>query len=598
MSLASLPIRYPSRVYLSLAPVLALGALAPTPSFTPLVLLIALLRLHFNTIIPRRAWASAISQIILVSLATGLVNAAPSLHALSTPTTSLFVLAFLSLLATTVAAATITTGYLVERAVDTPWTHATIFPATWATAWALIERGSPVGQLATWSPVINLGGYSWLRQVGGQVAINWVVAAWAVIISDVVGQWIVGSAEETKTVPTEQDLLSDELPVQQPITSAPLVVSTKTRQTLIMAALLFGLAAPSYIFTELPYPVNAPDVTPFGVACAMPYRQENGHPRGPPSLHDYVSESRTLQSQAKIILWPESAVHFTQEGEREGALEKIRPYINNGTYYGIGFEEVVHADSPDGVWKRGMRRNGLILLGWEGVVYEYYKRNLVPIAESFSMTPSNEKPSIFTMQLHAPSGWTRPSWNPAGNHTRPIDITASICLDFTTASSFADLLSRPALILAPARTWHSSIGLAMWEQAKARAEETGSMVLWCDGGEGGVSGIAGRGLHAFRQVGPGSWAQTVSVPWPFDQRRTIFSAAGTTVSLTVVWVVVAGMGCMAGKVVLVGQVGGRGHRAGRFVAGLAGGVVQFVRTIGHRERRGEEQSLLGHDSNA
>ncbi|KAI0332031.1 hypothetical protein GY45DRAFT_1321587 [Cubamyces sp. BRFM 1775] len=377
MSLASLPIRYPSRVYLSLAPVLALGALAPTPSFTPLVLLIALLRLHFNTIIPRRAWTSALFQIVLVSLATGLVNAAPSLHALSTPTTSLFVLAFLSLLATTVAAGTITAGYLVERAVNTPWTHDTIFPATWATAWALVERGSPVGQLATWSPVINLGGYSWLRQVGGQVAINWVVAAWAVIISDVVGQWIMGPAE-TKTVLAEEDLLSDDLPAQHRIPSTSLAISAKTRRTVIMAALLFGLAAPSYIFTELPPPVNAPGVTSFGVACAMPYRQKDGQPKGPPSLDHYVSESRTLQSQAKIILWPESAVHFTQEGEREGALERIRPYINNGTYYGIGFEEVVHADSPDGVWKRGMRRNGLVLLGWEGVVYEYYKRNLVP----------------------------------------------------------------------------------------------------------------------------------------------------------------------------------------------------------------------------
>ncbi|KAJ8474507.1 hypothetical protein ONZ51_g7159 [Trametes cubensis] len=377
MSLASLPIRYPSRVYLSIAPVLALGALAPTPSFTPLVLLVAILRLHFDTIIPRRAWASAVFQIILVSLATGLVNAAPSLHALSTPTTSLFVLAFLSLLATTVAAGTITAGNLIERAVNTPWTHATIFPATWATAWALVERGSPVGQLATWSPVINLGGYSWLRQVGGQVAINWIVAAWAVIISDVVGQWMMGSAEETKSVSTE-DLLSDDLPVQRTISPAPSAISTRTRRTLLMTAFLFGLAAPSYVFTELPPPVNAPDVTPFGVACAMPYRQKNGQPRGPPSLDDYVSESHTLQSQAKIILWPESAVHFTQEGEREGALEKIRPYINNGTYYGIGFEEVVHADSPDGVWKRGMRRNGLVLLGWEGVVYEYYKRNLVP----------------------------------------------------------------------------------------------------------------------------------------------------------------------------------------------------------------------------
>ena len=52
--------------------------------------------------------------------------------------------------------------------------------------------------------------------------------------------------------------------------------------------------------------------------------------------------------------------------------------MNRGVYYGIGFDEVVQEDSEDGVWKVGMRRNGLVLLSSEGVVFEYYKRHLVP----------------------------------------------------------------------------------------------------------------------------------------------------------------------------------------------------------------------------
>ncbi|KAI0673379.1 hypothetical protein C8Q78DRAFT_968082 [Trametes maxima] len=595
MSLSSVPIRYPSRVYLTLAPALALGALTPAPSFAPLVLLLAVLKLHATASIPRRAWRSGVTQIVLISLATGLVHAAPSWHALSTPFTSLAVLSGLSAIMAAIAALAIVGGYWAERNVQTHWTRTTVFPAAWATTWAVAERCSPIGQLATWSPVANVGGYSWLRQVGGQVAINWVVAAWAVVIANITGAWIMSSGRDEDAAQEEpivslidEDALDGRSP---PTPHRSPAVSPEARRTLITAGLLLALAIPSYVITELPPPVSAPDITPFGVACAMPYPQRNGHLTGPPLLRDYVAESKTLQSQAKIILWPESAVRFHSPGEREDALEKIRPQIANGTYYGIGFEELLHTDSPDGVWKAGMRRNGLVLLGWEGVVYEYYKRNLVPIAESFSMTPSNEKPSIFTMELSHPRSWTAPSWAPGPNYTRPIDITASICLDFTTASSFAGLPSRPALILAPARTWHTAIGLAMWEQAKARAEEVGSMVLWCDGGAGGVSGIAGRGVHAFRQVGPGSWAQTVSTQWPYDQCRTVFSAAGTTAVLAIVWGI-AGMGSVGAA---FRRVEAREGGAGKGVFALAGGfgnAAAFVRSLVHRERRDEERPLL------
>lgn len=98
-----------------------------------------------------------------------------------------------------------------------------------------------------------------------------------------------------------------------------------------------------------------------------------------------------------------------------------------------------------------------------------------------------------------------------------------------------ELKSRPALILAPARTWHVGVGNAMWEQAKARADELGSYLLWCDGGEGGVSGVAGPGMHEAVQVGPGSWTRKIGVPWPFDRRRTFFVTGGVFAPFMVIW---------------------------------------------------------------
>ncbi|KAM5530733.1 hypothetical protein V8D89_015593 [Ganoderma adspersum] len=607
-SLVGLPIRAPSRVYPTLGFILALGALSPSPSLPPLILLLAVLRLHVFTALPRSNWTSGLLQGGAISLAITVVHVRSSLHALSsTPSISFIVLIFLSATTTAIAGSALAVGYFVERAKLTAAT-VTVFPAVWATTWALVEYLSPIGQLATWSPVVQLGGYAWLQSIGGQVAINWVVAAWSVVIADAAGAWMVGSSEESEkdTTPAPDSRLIDDDAHPDPSSvliangartaaqTSSTTTTTVDKTRLILLLVLLALAVPSYFISDLPSHVAALDVTPFGVACALPYPMRNGKYLGPPKLNDYISESRKLQGQANVVLWPESAVNFKSRNEREEAFAKIRETINRGVYYGVGFDEDVDEDSPDGVWKVGMKRNGLVLVGFEGVVYEYYKRHLVPIAESFSMTPSNETPSIFTMQLTHPSNYTAPTWAPAPNHTRPVDLTASICLDFATASAFAGLPSRPALVLAPARTWHTSVGLAMWDQARARAEELGSVVLWCDGGEGGVSGVAGRGMHAFRQVGPRSWAQTVSIPWPYDPTRTVFAAAGTWAAVGAVWAI-AGMGFVARRA--VNNFGDREGGAGRAWVVRAMTMIQAVRealaSFGRRERRGEDQPLLG-----
>lgn len=72
-------------------------------------------------------------------------------------------------------------------------------------------------------------------------------------------------------------------------------------------------------------------------------------------------------------------------------------------------------------------------------------------------------------------------------------VTTSICLDFSDPSLFKSLEVRPGLILAPGRTWDVTVGYTMWKQASQRAHEIESSLLWCDGGEGGVSGVVGRG---------------------------------------------------------------------------------------------------------
>lgn len=167
------------------------------------------------------------------------------------------------------------------------------------------------------------------------------------------------------------------------------------------------------------------------------------------------------------------------------------------------------------------------------------------VAESFATAPSDNPPPFYTLNLSGPKGIPPTKWSPLPTHTRPISLTSSICFDFASPSPFSALESRPALILAPGRTWHEGVGLRMWEQAKSRAEEIGSMVLWCDGGEGGVSGVAGGGISEIMQAGERSWTRTIGIQWPFDDGRTAYARGGDKYSIVVFWLLLGG-GWVAG----------------------------------------------------
>lgn len=144
------------------------------------------------------------------------------------------------------------------------------------------------------------------------------------------------------------------------------------------------------------------------------------------------------------------------------------------------------------------------------------------------MIASPDAPAIFDFNTDKP-------------YYQSLPFTASICLDFASLSPFSELRERPALILAPANTWERAIGVSMWDQARSRAAELGSTVLWCDGGEGGVSGVAGPGMSEVVQVGQGSWVRKIGIERPFGRReRTLYAKGGDLFSLFLAWAIFGG----------------------------------------------------------
>ncbi|KZT30740.1 hypothetical protein NEOLEDRAFT_1237946 [Neolentinus lepideus HHB14362 ss-1] len=517
-------ISHPSISFVGVSFVLCLLAVAPRPSFFPLVLLLSSLQLYGRIIAHRNnAFVNFRNLWLALTSAVTLSHIGPALTALSTPSTSII---FLTLCAATASLIVLTAIFIDIKAcakMKSQWSQITLFPALWASVWVVIARISPVGRLATWSPVRGLPPDIWITRWFGVPAIDWLTAACSVVITEVVGDWFIGSAPARLNGDDADSIIIPDLPgVPAPKAKSP---TPRSYYVLALFGLLLTVTIPHYVSSTLPLPPYSKGTTPLTVACVLPPFQRLKN--GPPLLDDFIQESRRL-NQAKVLLWPEGAVRFDSFDAKAAAIERVRKDVAFTNHFvGMSFEEVLPSNGS-----KTERRNGFVLVDKHGPVMEYYKRHLVPVAESFSLSPSTDPPTIFTLPLTMPKGFTRSEW---GNETRPIPVTASICLDFTDPYAFDSLPSKPALILAPARTWDISVGLSMFEQAKARAAEIDSMVLWCDGGEGGVSGIVGRGVNEMMKAGPGSWTRTIGIQYPFDDRKTIFMDGGESVGLMIMW---------------------------------------------------------------
>lgn len=481
---ASTMFRTPSvYTYSALSFVLSWIALGPVSSLESISVLLSLLLLYFPVLL--RENKARRSALLVLALSTGrcLAWSRPSLTALSEPVTSTILSLTLSMVTTLLALLPIWAYTWARTRLPQGPIQIVVFPALWATNWWFISHISPIGYLAFWSPNA-LPSHRWLLQLLGPSSLDWITAAWAVVLSRLLELWLMAPENE------------DDDDSRQ-----------KTDHTVLSAFLLLLLAVPSFFTLDLPNAISLSTATPLKVGCISPARYNRRHTL---TIEDYIEETKQYASLAQILLWPEGAVAFHDEAERNASFAKIQLAMNSTVgYVGISFIETVREAAKQ------VKRNGIAVLTRHDVKLVYYKQNLVPIAESFSLQRSRDPPTVFTIELKAPKGTNKTEWP----SPRRIPLTVSICLDFAMPSPFSALTLKPALILGPARTWERSVGYMMWRQVVQRAYEIDSTILWCDGEEG-VSGIAGRG---YDQVGEGSWFKEIGVPHPLDERPTVYA---------------------------------------------------------------------------
>lgn len=332
-------------------------SLSLTPSFLSLIsLLTSLLIFTRDVNLQSHKIPKTFLLWITLTASISVSHLAPSIHALSTPSTSIASLLLLSGISSMIALVPIYMRHWIR--VSVPDMQVLVFPTLWATVWLIVTWASPLGRLVTWSPLSGIESYRWIRILFGFTGLDWIAAAWASVAAE--------SLENILYAPVvEVSLFHDA------VTEPPKPTPKVSRHLTLLTGLLLVLTVPSFFLNSLPFPPSfSAEMTPLPVGCVLPADSEKSQ------LERFLTETRSYASRAKILLWPESAVVFETEADKNQALEEVQN-VTSGLkiWVGVSFEERVLST---GSTREGQRRNGMALVGPNGVEMTYYKRRLVP----------------------------------------------------------------------------------------------------------------------------------------------------------------------------------------------------------------------------
>lgn len=377
--------------------ILAYIALSPSPDAGGLVALLILLH-TYQRFSPRKAvqyiapWAAS-------TIGATVSRASAANNALRGPS----VFSMVPLIGVSAAASLVSVGvfYLDALAIGKKrrysWSRFVAFAAIWASVWEIISVLTSVGRLFTWSPVTGLGPYTWVSSYLGPWGIDFIVATWSVILAEVVA---IPLSQRAFLVEDPEDPTPAERMI--PYTDNPDEPTPRDHSTLyhksVITVFLLALALPGS-WAPTPLPTYTTTTTPFSLGCVLPQTHLPHKTPHSPTIEDYIAETKKMTS-TKLVLWPEGALKFDTEAERNETFKKIADKVlkqHQGLHVGFGFEE----NTPESWNKRASRRNGFALLSGNDTVLQYYKRNLVPSTSIFhSMVICPKLTSVLQLLSH------------------------------------------------------------------------------------------------------------------------------------------------------------------------------------------------------
>jgi hypothetical protein len=354
--------------------ILAAVGLGPSPNFPGLVGLLVMIQLYPRT--SSRKFLRLVQPWAASTIGTFISDTGPALNALQSSAISVVVLICASAIMPAISTSVVWfDANYIGKNHRFSWFRLAAFPAFWASSWGVLSLASPVGRLLMWSPVTGLGPYAWVSSYLGTWGIDFIVAGWSVLLTEVIA------------VPLFQRALANEDPEDPrdaanfaPFTDNPDEPRSNdhstSRHLYAFALLLLTLSLPSLWTDVIPNPTYTPATTPFTLGCAIPQTHLPNMKPHSPTLQDYIDETKKM-TNAKVVLWPESALRFDKEEERNATFQKIAKDVligHKGLHVGLGFEEYANKSHKG----RASKRNGFALLVEDKVVLQYYKRLLVP----------------------------------------------------------------------------------------------------------------------------------------------------------------------------------------------------------------------------
>nr|CAG8535112.1 7763_t:CDS:2 [Entrophospora candida] len=379
-----------------------------------------------------------------------------------------------------------------------------IYPIIWTLSWSLLRRYSPVGSWGDWSYTLDSSGYSGnpimqLASIGGLSAINLLLSTWSVIASNhIIYKYKIKDRKKrliyqqsrdnentpllissSRNTPSILAISSGNNRITRPIDPAltNLEQNLKFNYNAALGLFVFLFGVIFFYNFRLSHFENTEPVELIRVGCMLP---------GAGITHDEILRATAdlgTSKAVKIILWSESALPLHSQEEYSELLENI--------------------------------------------LFEYQKTHPVWLAESWSTEGGEGKLPIVNVEYEDKNKKHH------RNYTTDLRISGAICLDM----DFPELLNQASsanLVLSPAQTFSTYVGLQHLRMSSIRAIENGYWILRCD--QGGASGLIDPlGRIRNYEISIRKNIQLITWDVPFDSIKKVDTYYGA-LGETLVWV--------------------------------------------------------------
>ncbi|CAG8483740.1 5523_t:CDS:1 [Ambispora leptoticha] len=418
-------------------------------------------------------------------------------------------LAVIALIGSAIAFLTILPAY-IEKIINEKYKKSNffLFAGLWMATWLSYRRHSPFGSWGDWAYTIQGTGDALTQSASilGLSGIDFLLAWWAHVGAEFLNEFTNAGAGQDDLISFGDD---DE---GTPLLSRDQkeIAAQRSRKKKILSLFAF-LAIYTYGASRLnEIESNTEPLKTFKVACVLSSPNIDETPSSA-----MIKHTAKLVTQAKLVLWSESAVPLSSIHEMELLLTEIKN-LTKKHHSNVGVTYTIPTTD-------NKRLNVLSLIDREGnIIFNYTKTYPVPIAEGYS---TKSGPGILPLEEIDVR-------EPKAHVPLLLNVSAAICFDM----DFPSLLAQAAnanLVLSPAQTWSSRIGLEHLRMASVRAIEQGFWLLRCDAG--GVSGLvddAGRIRNW--QVASKGGVQDFLWDLPLTEKRTtIYSQYGDWASLAI-----------------------------------------------------------------